>query len=91
MTQASKGGEALAAMLAAGQSLNVVNIGEGTFNERVEIDMTAAQEHFDRNKAIVMEKGQHKDWQQRELALNAMHECFETTPSKIIKENAEFL
>ena len=91
MTQASKGGEALAAMLAAGSSINVVNIGEAGFNDHVEVDLTMAQENFDRNKAIVMEKSQHKDWQQRELALNAMHECFETTPNKIIKESPEFL
>lgn len=29
MSMASKGGDALQAMLAAGQSINVVNIGEG--------------------------------------------------------------
>lgn len=42
MTQASKGGEALAAMLAAGSSINVVNIGEAGFNEHVEVDLTVA-------------------------------------------------
>jgi len=69
----------------------VVNIGDSAFGEKVEVDMTMAQENFDKNRAIIVEKGQHKDWQQRELALNAMFECFETTPSKIIKENQEFL
>ena len=56
MTAASKGGEALAAMLAAGQSINVVNIGDTGF-ERVEIDLTAAKADFEKNKAIVMDKG----------------------------------
>ena len=57
MTAASKGGEALAAMLAAGQSINVVNIGDTGFERNNDIDMTAAKESFDRNKAIVKEKG----------------------------------
>ena len=53
--------------------------------------MTAAKADFDKNKLIVIDKGQHKDWQMRELALTAMHECFEGTPSSIIKENLDFL
>jgi len=90
MSMASKGGDALQAMLAAGQSINVVNIGEG-FDMRNDIDMAAAQETFDKNKDIVLKKGQHKDWQERELALNAMHECFEVAPQKIIRDQREFL
>lgn len=68
-------------MLAAGQSINVVNIGEGDFDgSRNEVDMAAATDNFLKSKAIILDKGQHKDWQQRELALNAMHECFEAVP-----------
>lgn len=68
-------------MLAAGQSINVVNIGDPGMESRNDfVDMQAATDSFERNKAIVIEKGHHKDWQQREIALNAMHECFETVP-----------
>ena len=77
-------------MLAGGQQVNIVNLGESAF-ERVEVDTAAAQETFNRNKAIILEKGQHKEWQQREIALNAMHECFETIPASIVKENEDFL
>ena len=63
MSQASKGGDALAQMLAAGQSINVVNIGEGGLDSRNELDLAAATADFDRSKAIVVEKGQHKEWQ----------------------------
>lgn len=38
-----------------------------------------------------MQKGQHKDWQEREIALTAMHESFEAAPRKVIHENQEFL
>ena len=62
MSMASKGGDSLAQMLAAGQQINVVNIGEGGFEKAAEADLTAATENFDRNKAIILEKGQHKDW-----------------------------
>ena len=54
--------------------------------EHVEVDTAEIQEDFDKKKAIVLEKGQHKDWQQRELALTAMHECFESIPQRIVKE-----
>lgn len=37
------------------------------------------------------EKGTHKDWTQRELALTAMQECFEVIPQKMIREHEEFL
>ena len=87
MSAASKGGDALAQMLAAGQSINVVNIGDMDFENNAEVDLTAATESFNKNKAIVIEKGQHKDWQQREIALNAMNEMFEIAPQKLIKEN----
>ena len=87
MSMASKGGDSLAQMLAAGQSINVVNIGEGGFEQPAAVDLTAAKETFEKNKAIITEKGQHKDWHERELALNAMHDCFEVVPQKILKEN----
>ena len=41
MSAASKGGEALAQMLAAGQSINVVNIGDPNF-EKADMDNGAA-------------------------------------------------
>ena len=87
MSAASKGGDALAQMLAAGSQINIVNIGEAGFEAKTEVDMTIATEAFEKKKAIVLEKGQHKDWQQRELALTAMHECFETVPARLLKEN----
>ena len=90
MSAASKGGEALAAMLAAGKSINVVNIGGDDMNKPEEFTEMHV-ELFNKNKAIVQEKGQHKDWHERELALNAMHECFENVSLKIVKENEEFL
>lgn len=49
-------------MLAAGQSINVVNIGEGGFENRENVDLSAATENFEKSKAVIMEKGQHKDW-----------------------------
>ena len=73
-------------MLAAGQDSSITNLGEQQI-ERNEIDLTEAQEKFDKSKAIVIEKGQHKDWTQRELALTAMYECFENIPQSIVKEN----
>lgn len=62
MSAASKGGEALAQMLAAGKELSIVNIGEGGF-ESQEQDITVVREMFAKNKEIVIQKGQHKDWQ----------------------------
>ena len=35
------------------------------------------KENFERLKAIITEKGVHKDWTQREIALNSLQECFE--------------
>ena len=32
------------------------------FENKTEIDLTAAAEAFERQKAIVIDKGQHKDW-----------------------------
>ena len=62
MSAASKGGDAIQAMLAAGQSINVVNLGEGFGESRNEVDMAQAQEQFNKNKEIVLKKGEHKDW-----------------------------
>ena len=90
MTHASKGGDALAQMLAAGSELSIVNIGDGGF-ERAEVDISEAIALFNKNKAIVMDKGQSKDWTQREVALTAMHEGFEATPISVLKNNQEFL
>ena len=44
-------------MLAAGQSINVVNIGDPSFESREQVDMSAALEAFEKNKAIVADKG----------------------------------
>lgn len=57
MSAASKGGDALAQMLAAGQSINVVNIGDPMFENKAEVDLTQAAEAFERQKAIVVDKG----------------------------------
>lgn len=46
-----------------------------------------ATETFAKNKAIIIDKGQHKDWQLREIALSAMQESFEAVPAKVIKAN----
>ena len=46
-----------------------------------------ATETFAKNKAIIIDKGQHKDWQLREIALSAMQESFEAAPAKVIKAN----
>ena len=68
-------------------NLNVVNLGfggmeaqpKGGLNDREEeVDMlvgaeqAVSQENFERLKAIIMEKGTHKDWTQREIALNSL-------------------
>ena len=31
---------------------------------------------LEKYRALINEKGSHKDWMQREIALNAMQECF---------------
>ena len=41
-------------MLAAGQSINVVNIGDPGMESRNDFDMIAATESFEKQKAIVM-------------------------------------
>ena len=58
---ASKGGDALAQMLAAGTELSTVKLSEEGFT-RVEQDIEMAKETFGKNKAIILDKGQHKDW-----------------------------
>ena len=55
------------------------------------MDLAAAHENFEKQKAVVLDKGMHKDWQQRELALNAMHECFDLIPQTIVKDNQDYL
>ena len=78
-------------MLAAGSEIDTANLGEGQATERNEVDLTEALERFERNKAIVQDKCQSKDWKLRELGLNAMLECFESTPASILRDNLEFL
>lgn len=56
-----------------------------------QVDLVEAHETFEKRKAIVLDKGHHKDWQQRELALTAMQECFENVPPPIVAENQDFL
>ena len=42
-----------------------------------EAQAAARAEIFERNKLIVIEKAHIKDWQIREVTLQAMQECFE--------------
>lgn len=46
----------------------------------------ANKENFEKLKAIVMEKGTHKDWTQREIALNSLQECFEMANMRDLQE-----
>ena len=89
----------LAAMQQAVQSkVNVVNIGMEASIERDqsienlnEAQAAARAEIFERNKLIVIEKAHIKDWQIKEVTLQAMQECFENATPQIIKENQEFV
>jgi hypothetical protein len=49
------------------------------------------KENFERLKTIITEKGVHKDWTQREIALTSMQECFEMVNSKDLQLEQEFL
>ena len=77
--------------------MNVVNIGLGDINPDSSTEnLNEAQEAvmaeiFEKNKLIVIEKCHAKDWQIKELALQAMQECFENCTPKIVKENEEFV
>ena len=64
--------------------VNVVNIGMEASIERDqsienlnEAQAAARAEIFERNKLIVIEKAHIKDWQIKEVTLQAMQECFE--------------
>ena len=46
---------------------------------------------FERNKLIVIEKSHIKDWQIKEITLQAMQECYENANPKLIKDNEEFV
>lgn len=48
-------------------------------------------EQLEEYKKIISEKGSHKDWTQRELALNAMQELFSTDTGDILESEEEFL
>ena len=75
-------------------SLKIVNIGSDE-NELVEnLDESSCaikKEVFEKNKLIVMEKGRHKDWMFKEIALNAMLECFENAKTLDIEANEDFV
>ena len=78
--------------------VNVVNIGMEASIERDqsienlnEAQAAARAEIFERNKLIVIEKAHIKDWQIKEVTLQAMQECFENATPQIIKENQEFV
>jgi hypothetical protein len=42
-------------------------------------------------KKIISEKGTHKDWTQREIALNTLQECFNLDCAEILTCEEEFL
>ena len=86
-TEVEKKDELLGRTIKPGQqvSINVVNIGmmpsasaENTDEEKVNTHMlmkeqTASnKENFERLKKIIQEKGVHKDWTQREIALTSL-------------------
>ena len=62
-----KGQDALSQMLEAGKEINIVNIGE--FNTSSKESHSKQIEIYEKNLAIIEEKGSHKDWVQREIAL----------------------
>ena len=64
------------------------NSSTDNLNEAQEAQML---ETFERNKLIVIEKCNQKDWMIKELALQAMQECFEHCTTAIIKKNEEFV
>lgn len=58
MSTMNNDADALAQMLAGGQEFN-----EASRNEPVsELEIVEARECFEKNKVIVTDKGQHKDW-----------------------------
>lgn len=76
-------------MQAAAKELSIVNIGE--FGVTTEASKFKQKEILDTNKAIVADKGKHKDWQLREQALVAMQEVFEAVSPSLLKENSDFI
>ena len=92
-TEVEKKDELLGRTIKPGQqvSINVVNIGmmptssAENLNDDGKICTTVLmkeqtqsnKENFERLKKIIQEKGVHKDWTQREIALTSLQECFE--------------
>jgi hypothetical protein len=82
------------------QALNVVNIEFGIDNsneenkadkQTSEAQTASNKENFLRLKTIITEKGIHKDWTQREIALTSLQECFEMVHAKDLFIESEFL
>ncbi len=46
---------------------------------------------LDKYKQIIKEKGQHKDWTQREIALTTIQECFSLNTMQVLDDEEEFL
>ena len=83
-------------MQAAVASLSIVNIGddlEAPTSCPVDDEATLAikAEIFQRNMVIVVDKANHKDWTQKELALTAMQECFENASTVDIAAHEDFV
>ena len=92
-TEVEKKDELLGRTIKPGQqvSINVVNIGmmptssAENLNDDGKIGTVmlmkeqtqSNKENFERLKKIIQEKGVHKDWTQREIALTSLQECFE--------------
>ena len=84
-----KGMDALSQMQEAAKSLNIVNIGE--FNSGSQETEAKQHEVLEKNKTIIAEKGSHKDWVQREMALQAIQEVFEIVSISILKEQTQLI
>jgi PDZ domain-containing secreted protein len=90
LSVSKKGGmaDALSTMQAAAKEISIVNIGDFSNTEH---SQSKQREILETNKAIIAEKGKHKEWGQREAALVAMQEIFESVTVSILKEEEEFI
>ena len=76
-------------MQEAGKELSIVNIGD--FNSPSQESEAKQTEIFEKNAKIIEEKGTHKDWVQRELALQAMQETYEIVSAKLLHQKPDFI
>lgn len=89
LSASKRGLDALGQMQEAAKELNIVTIGD--FNTGAKESQAKQMETFEKNKRIIEEKGTHKDWQQKELALQAMQEIYEMVSFSVLKEQADFI